>query len=216
MAGGSNGYRAALAMRQLTPGLISSLPETAGLPPFISSSTSYLELGAVVCDSHLPCCVHEPARKIGVSKTASFGATLDGREIRRSRVSKVCPKRKLLNSERTGCAASFNETALSEKWITAGIAGRVALTGKPVNVPDAYSHPDFNPSVDESTGYRTRSILCAPIFDRSKQVFAVAQLINRLDGQPFGPEAETAFQEFIEPLGLILEGCIRLHAQAIR
>ena len=41
------GYRAALAIRQLTPGLISSLPEMAGLPPFISSSTSYPELGAL-------------------------------------------------------------------------------------------------------------------------------------------------------------------------
>jgi hypothetical protein len=41
MAGGSNGYRAALVRRQLTPGLISSLPGTAGLPPFISFSTSY-------------------------------------------------------------------------------------------------------------------------------------------------------------------------------
>jgi hypothetical protein len=44
MAGGSNGYRAALVRRQLRPGLISSLPGTAGLPPFISSSTSYPEL----------------------------------------------------------------------------------------------------------------------------------------------------------------------------
>ena len=43
MAGGSNGYRAALVRRQLTPGLISSLPGTAGLPPFISFSTSYPE-----------------------------------------------------------------------------------------------------------------------------------------------------------------------------
>jgi len=41
MAGGSNGYRAALVRRQLTPGLISSLPGTAVLPPFISFSTSY-------------------------------------------------------------------------------------------------------------------------------------------------------------------------------
>src|SRR6185503_8981788 len=41
MAGGSNGYRAALARHQLTPGLISSLPGTAGLPPYISFSTSY-------------------------------------------------------------------------------------------------------------------------------------------------------------------------------
>ena len=36
MAGGSNGYRAALVRRQITPGPISSLPRTAGLPPFIS------------------------------------------------------------------------------------------------------------------------------------------------------------------------------------
>jgi len=99
--------------------------------------------------------------------------------------------------------------------ITAGIAGQVARTGRAVNVPDAYSHPDFNRSVDESTGYRTRSILCAPIFDRRKEVFAIAQLINRLDGQPFGPEDEKAFQEFIEPLGLILESCMRMRAQGV-
>ena len=48
MAGGSNGYRAALVRDQLTPGLISSLPETAGSPPFISSSTSYPELDSAV------------------------------------------------------------------------------------------------------------------------------------------------------------------------
>jgi hypothetical protein len=35
---------AAPVRRQLTPGLISSLPGTAGLPPFISFSTSYPEL----------------------------------------------------------------------------------------------------------------------------------------------------------------------------
>jgi hypothetical protein len=44
MADGSNGYRAALVRHQLTPGLISSLPGTAGSPPFISFSTSYPEL----------------------------------------------------------------------------------------------------------------------------------------------------------------------------
>jgi hypothetical protein len=35
MAGGSDGYQAALVRRQLTRGPISSLPGTAGLPPFI-------------------------------------------------------------------------------------------------------------------------------------------------------------------------------------
>jgi len=51
MAGASNGYPAALVKRQLTPGLISSLPGTVGLPRFISFSTSYPELGSVVCES---------------------------------------------------------------------------------------------------------------------------------------------------------------------
>src|SRR5713226_3835629 len=44
MAGGSNGYRAALVRHQLTPGLISSLPGTAGSPRSISFSTGYHEL----------------------------------------------------------------------------------------------------------------------------------------------------------------------------
>jgi len=43
MAGESDGYRAALVRRPLTPGLISSLLGTAGSPPFISFSTSYPE-----------------------------------------------------------------------------------------------------------------------------------------------------------------------------
>jgi hypothetical protein len=42
MVGGSNGYRAALVRRQLTPGLISSLPGTVGLPPFICFSNQNL------------------------------------------------------------------------------------------------------------------------------------------------------------------------------
>jgi hypothetical protein len=48
MAGGSNGYRAGPVRRQLMPGLTSLLPETAGLPPFISFSISYPELDSAV------------------------------------------------------------------------------------------------------------------------------------------------------------------------
>ena len=44
MADGSNGYRAALVSRQLTPGLISSLPGTGRLPLSISFSTSCPDL----------------------------------------------------------------------------------------------------------------------------------------------------------------------------
>ena len=44
MAGWSAGYQAARVRRQLTPGLISSLSGTAGLPPFICFSTNYPEM----------------------------------------------------------------------------------------------------------------------------------------------------------------------------
>src|SRR5260370_12834038 len=48
MAGWSAGYQAARVRRQHTLVLISSLPGTAGLPPFISFSTSYRELDSAV------------------------------------------------------------------------------------------------------------------------------------------------------------------------
>src|SRR6476659_4282574 len=48
MVGGSDGQRAALVRHQLTPGLISSLPGTDGLPPPIFLSTSYPELDSAV------------------------------------------------------------------------------------------------------------------------------------------------------------------------
>ena len=48
MAAGSGGYRASLVRRQLTLGLTSLLPRTAGLPPFISFSISYPELDSAM------------------------------------------------------------------------------------------------------------------------------------------------------------------------
>lgn len=94
--------------------------------------------------------------------------------------------------------------------ISTGVAGRVARTNQAVNIPDPYNHPDFNRSVDRETGYLTRQILCMPIHDRRRRVFAVAQLLNRKDGNPFTTEDEKRFSDFAEPLGVILESCGRL------
>lgn len=49
-----------------------------------------------------------------------------------------------------------------------GIAGHVATTGKILNIKDAYSHPLFYRGVDDSTGFRTRNILCFPIKDENE------------------------------------------------
>ena len=48
MVGGSNGYRAVLVRRQLTPGLISSLRGMAKLPLFTSFSISYPKLDSAM------------------------------------------------------------------------------------------------------------------------------------------------------------------------
>ena len=89
--------------------------------------------------------------------------------------------------------------------VTVGIAGRVATTGKVLRVDDAYSHPLFNRSVDERSGFRTRNILCAPIRDRQNRVFAVAQLLNRVDAEHFDGDDEARFSDFSSALGVLLE-----------
>jgi putative methionine-R-sulfoxide reductase with GAF domain len=60
--------------------------------------------------------------------------------------------------------------------ITKGIAGSVAFTGQTVNVADAFQHPLFDPTMDQSTGYKTHSILCMPVKDSSGTVVAVIQV----------------------------------------
>ncbi|XP_015706469.1 cGMP-dependent 3',5'-cyclic phosphodiesterase [Coturnix japonica] len=63
-----------------------------------------------------------------------------------------------------------------------GIAGHVATTGQILNIPDAYSHPLFYRGVDDSTGFRTRNILCFPIKNESQEVIGVAELVNKING----------------------------------
>jgi adenylate cyclase len=91
--------------------------------------------------------------------------------------------------------------------LNAGIAGYVARTGQCLNIPDAYSHDLFNPEIDHQTGYRTRTILCMPIFSTKNQVIAVVQLLNKLDGLPFNGQDEQQFREFADAMGIILESC---------
>jgi len=59
-------------------------------------------------------------------------------------------------------------------------------------------------------GYHTHSILSMPIYDRNREVFAVVQLQNKRDGQAFNEQDEQRFRDFAEPLGIILESCLRM------
>lgn len=64
------------------------------------------------------------------------------------------------------------------------MAGFVALHRQPLNIPDVYELPpgaeySFDRSFDERFGYRTKSMLCAPLLSRTGDAIGVIQLINK-------------------------------------
>lgn len=65
-----------------------------------------------------------------------------------------------------------------------GIAGTVAQEGRPLLIEDVYTHPKFYRGHDEATGYRTKSMIAVPL-KVEERIIGVAQVINRLDGNPF-------------------------------
>lgn len=70
-----------------------------------------------------------------------------------------------------------------------GLAGHVARTGETINAPDAYADPRFQPQWDQRTGFRTRSVLCAPVQSRRRGLLGVLQVLNKTQG-PFTAEDE--------------------------
>src|SRR5579859_331864 len=64
-----------------------------------------------------------------------------------------------------------------------GIAGHVARTAKPMHVRDAYKDPRFSPEWDMLSGYRTRSILGAPMKNHLGKTIGVVQVLNKKVGE---------------------------------
>jgi len=96
-----------------------------------------------------------------------------------------------------------------------GIAGAVARSGEPLNIPDVYADPRFDASADRDSGYHTHNLLCVPILDDAGRVFAVAQLLNKAGGtRPFDAVDERRFQDFIAKMGVILESWRRMSGSA--
>src|SRR5512134_1431900 len=76
------------------------------------------------------------------------------------------------------------------------VAAYAALTGKTVNIPDAYVADGFDFSgtrnFDKKTGYRSKSFLTVPMKNHENEIIGVLQLINAQDPRtgeivPFSP-----------------------------
>jgi len=64
-----------------------------------------------------------------------------------------------------------------------GVAGWVFTNNEGVIIHDAYKDERFNKAVDVRTGFRTKSILCAPLRTVSGEEIGVSQVLNKIDGE---------------------------------
>ena len=94
------------------------------------------------------------------------------------------------------------------------LAAHVALSRDVLSVPDAYVIPTdrpyvFNRAIDARTGYRTRSVLVAPLLESTGNVIGVFQLINALDARnqivPFDPD----YEELVRALASLATVAVR-------
>jgi putative two-component system response regulator len=119
-----------------------------------------------------------------------FAVSQNARPARRRPALPALPQ-----NRREGAESSRSDSVALD---TRSLAGYVGLTGKLLNIRDAYRVPPsrpyrFDPRFDEQDQYRTISVIVVPMKDIDGQLIGVLQLINaRKAGRtvPFGREAE--------------------------
>ncbi len=89
-----------------------------------------------------------------------------------------------------------------------GIAGWVLAHGESLLIPDAYADSRFYREADKASGFRTRSILCAPL-KREDTITGVLQVLNPKDKPAFEPEDLEGFEAYSSLIATAIE---KLHA----
>jgi Nif-specific regulatory protein len=88
------------------------------------------------------------------------------------------------------CSAISEEGQTMRFDARLGIAGAVAMTGKAINVVDAYEHPLFYKEVDAETGYHTETLLAVPLHNLEGAVIGVGEAMNKMSGSFSDQDAE--------------------------
>lgn len=90
-----------------------------------------------------------------------------------------------------------------------GIAGTVAQTRQVEWVPEAARDPRVARTVDATTGFVTRNILCAPLTIRDRLI-GVAEVMNLARPDECGPDDWEIFAAFCQQVAIAIENA-RLH-----
>ncbi|HXZ43180.1 MAG TPA: GAF domain-containing protein [archaeon] len=90
-----------------------------------------------------------------------------------------------------------------------GIAGIVAKTRRVEWVPDAATDPRVARTVDATTGFVTKNILCGPMTTRDRLV-GVVEVMNLAHPERCGPDETEIFAAFCQQVAVAIENA-RLH-----
>ncbi|MFZ5468797.1 MAG: sigma-54-dependent Fis family transcriptional regulator [Myxococcota bacterium] len=92
-------------------------------------------------------------------------------------------------------AAHLPELSQIRLRLGQGVAGFVAQTGTPVNMPSPSGESRFHPDIDRLTGYQTKSLLAVPLVDRAGENFGVLEVLNRRGAPHFSDQDLASFVE---------------------
>ena len=93
-----------------------------------------------------------------------------------------------------------------------GLAGYVAQSGEIINIKDAYSDSRFNQDIDKETGYKTKTILCMPIWNMKHEILGVFQVLNKQHGT-FTKEDEDVLIAIGSSAGIAIENAKLFESQ---
>lgn len=74
---------------------------------------------------------------------------------------------------------------------TTGIVGEVIHSGQTLRIDDAYTDPRFSRKVDSSSGYKTRNLLCGPMWGTDKKLLGAFEVINKNAGSFSADDEQT-------------------------
>jgi HD-GYP domain-containing protein (c-di-GMP phosphodiesterase class II) len=90
-----------------------------------------------------------------------------------------------------------------------GIAGQVARTGRPLIVNDVSRSANFHKMIDDTTGFATKSLICAPLIVHRK-ILGVIEVLNKRDRSEFGEQDLEAVVSVATTAAMAIENT-RLH-----
>jgi len=88
-----------------------------------------------------------------------------------------------------------------------GVAGWVFSHNEGAIIPDAYKDDRFNKAVDVRTGFRTKSILCAPLRTVNGEKIGVSQILNKIEGE-FTQDDLELLEAMTEQAAIAIQGNI--------